>query len=196
MITVIDIGISNVRSVANALEFLELSFRISSDPKEVEKSNKMIFPGVGNYGVAVKKMEETGIDEAIKNALKKNSYFLGICLGMQLLFEESKEAEEAKGLGLFKGRVEKLKLKRVPNIGWNEVNLEKNELFKGLDEKEMFYFAHSYACVPMKKEIVIGKTENGIVGAVQKNNVFGVQFHPEKSSEKGLKILKNYGELK
>ncbi len=202
MIAIIDYGMGNLKSICNAFEVLGANVFVTSDPKDLEQAEGIILPGVGAFRDGMKNLEERGFIAVLEEqVLKQKKPYLGICLGMQFLAKKSHEHGLHKGLGWIEGEVrliepENLKYK-VPHIGWNEV-LFKAEgfLFKGLGDKETFYFVHSYGFVPTaaEKYIVRGTTWHGteIVASVEKENILGVQFHPEKSQGAGLKILENF----
>ncbi len=198
MITLIDYGMGNLKSLANAFESIGARVQFASTPKDIESATKLVFPGVGNFGKAVEQLKKKGLDKAIKKSIQNNTPFLGICLGLQLLFEKSREAPNSRGLGIFKGEVLKFKGVKVPHIGWNQIRIIKqNSLFKKVKSKSFAYFMHSFYALPSEKKVVLAKTDYKIdfCSAVAKNNVFGVQFHPEKSGGIGLEILKNFIEF-
>ncbi len=203
MIAVIDYNMGNLRSVQNAFDKVGAEARIVSDPKEVGKFDKLLLPGVGAFGDAMEHLRKSGMDEAIKDFAKSGKPILGICLGMQLLFEKSYEFGENEGLGLIEGEVVAFdkskfqKLLKVPHMGWNEVFVFRDTpIFKDLPKAFYLYFVHSFHAVCDDK-YVIGKTFYGyeFVSAVCKDNVYGIQPHPEKSHDNGLKIIKNFTEL-
>jgi len=199
MITVIDYGMGNLRSIENAFRYLGAKTKITDNPKEIEKAKKLIFPGVGNFRKAIENLKRKKIDSAIKKSIKKGASFLGICLGFQLLFEKSEEAPKVKGLNIIKGKVLKFKKVKIPQIGWNQIEIEKkSKILQGIKDYSFFYFMHSFYVEPLDKEIIVAKTNYGKVfcSAIESKNIFGVQFHPEKSGEVGLKILKNFVQLK
>ena len=189
MIGIIDIGISNFGSLKNSLDLLKVKNFSISTPQDFEKAAKIIFPGVGNFGKAVEKLEENGFKKEIIKQISSEKEFLGICLGMQLLFENSQEAQGAKGIGALKGNVVKFEKEKIPQIGWNFVKSD-YELLKSRD----YYFVNSYYCVPQDAEIVIGRTFYGkeFASAIKKENLLAVQFHPEKSGKDGLQFLKRW----
>ena len=188
----------NLKSVTNAIDYLGLKTVITSDPKELERSDAILLPGVGAFPDAADRLRQAGLDTLLIAQAQKKP-ILGICLGMQLLFDAGEEVRECKGLGLVPGRVERIVTQRkLPHIGWNSLILQNNSpLFRGLDQGSYVYFVHTFCGVARREENVIARTQYGadIVAAVQAGNVFGCQFHPEKSGEVGLHILKNFGEL-
>ena len=199
MIVVIDYGIGNTGSVVNALDKLGIKNQISSSPSVIKKANALILPGVGAAGQGMQNLRERKLDRAIIDHTDKGKPFLGICLGMQLLFEQSDEGNVAC-LGIFKGLVKKFqKERKIPQIGWNNVSLnttntESNKLFKGMPDNSYFYFVNSYYCSPKDKSIVVGESEYGeqFASVVAKENIVGVQFHPEKSGRVGFTLLTNF----
>ena len=188
----------NLKSVTNAMDYLGLETVITSDPQELERADAILLPGVGAFPDAADRLRQAGLDKLLIAQAEKKP-ILGICLGMQLLFDAGEEVRECKGLGLVPGRVERIDTRRkLPHIGWNSMILQNNSpLFRGLDQGSYVYFVHTYCGVARREENVIARTQYGadIVAAVQAGNVFGCQFHPEKSGEVGLHILKNFGEL-
>lgn len=195
MIVVVDYEAGNLRSVAKAIEYLGRKVQITDKPEEVLKAEKVILPGVGAFGKAVHALEEKGLKPAIKEYIDSGKPFLGICLGLQFLYEESEENPGIKGLGMIPGKVVRFpKELKIPHLGWNTV-LQKNNhpLWRDIPNACFFYFAHSYYGVPLKS-VVTGWTEYGIsfASAIAFENVFGVQFHPEKSQKWGLKLLENF----
>jgi len=200
MIVVIDYGLGNLASVYNALTFLGANPKISDSPKDIEKAEKIVLPGVGAFGDAMKGLEKRGLAEAIKKSLAAGKTYLGICLGLQALFEKSEEGE-AGGLGIFKGRVKRFREKdgiKVPQIGWNGVVHSPqpidHRLMKGIPDGSYFYFDHSYYVEPEDKSIVAATTDYGITftSMVWRKNIYAVQFHPERSQGLGLKLLENF----
>ncbi len=192
MIAIVNLGIGNFSNVKKAVKGI-----ITNDPDKITKADKVILPGVGSFGYASKQLSE--IKEALSEIISQDKPFLGICLGMQLLFEESEEGK-GKGIGLLKGKVVKFKNVRIPHIGWNQVHvvIDNIPLFKGIKNNSFFYFVHSYYVQPKNQEIVKGFTEYcefEFPSVVAKGTIFGVQFHPEKSSDNGLKLLNNFRRL-
>lgn len=199
MITIIDYGMGNLKSIENAFRYLGVKVKITDKAKEIVGAKKLVFPGVGNFGQAIKNLRKKKLATAIKATLQRNVPFLGICLGLQLLFEKSAEAPQETGLSIFQGRVFKFEKIKVPQIGWNQVGiLKRGELLKGVPNKSLCYFVHSFYVKPLDGKIVAAKTDYGIdfCSAIETKNIFGVQFHPEKSGKIGLGILKNFAELK
>ena len=203
MITIVDYGMGNLRSVKKAFENLGFPANVTRSPEEILNSNGLVLPGVGAFGDCMKNLEEYDLVEPIKAFIKTGKPFLGICLGLQLLFEESEESPGVKGLGVLRGKVvrfprlEKEGLK-VPHMGWNQVEIRKpTPVLKGIPEGSWFYFVHSYYPEPEDKSISSLKTHYGVefTSAVQSENIFACQFHPEKSSTMGLKILDNFALL-
>ena len=204
MIIIIDYGMGNLQSVKNALDFLGLESKISSDEEEIRNSKALILPGVGAFPDAMDTIERLSIDKIIKEEVVKNKPLLGICLGMQLLFENGFEGSERRGLGLLKGNIVKMKDDKlnnikVPHIGWNNlIYNKKDELFNSIEEGKFVYYVHSYFAQGYNDEDLVAYSEYGenkIPGVVRFKNVMGAQFHPEKSGTVGLNILKNFGEL-
>ena len=195
MITIIDYGMGNLRSIENAFRYLGARVKITNKPQEIEKAKKLVFPGVGNFGKAIKNLKSKKIHLAIKKNIEKGTPFLGICLGLQLLFEKSEEAPKTKGLGVLKGKVMKFQKIKIPQIGWNQIKIKrKSKILKGVENQNFVYFMHSFYVKSLNKKIVIARTNYGkdFCSAVESKNIFGVQFHPEKSGKAGLQILKNF----
>lgn len=205
MIGVIDYGAGNIKSVLNALNFVDSknNIKLITAPQELAKCKKLILPGVGAFKDAMDKLNKNNLTQAIKEHIAQNKPFLGICLGMQLLFEKSYEFGECNGLGVFKGEILKFDETRfnvplkVPHMGWNSCEFIKEcPLTKGLEQSEYFYFVHSYHA-KCDDELVLAFSDYGykFVSAVAKDNVFGFQPHPEKSQNAGLCVLKNFIDL-
>ncbi|MBI4690279.1 MAG: imidazole glycerol phosphate synthase subunit HisH [Nitrospirae bacterium] len=200
MIAIVDYGMGNLRSVEKG--FLKVGFdaRIVSDPVSVDNAKGIVLPGVGAFMDCIKNLTDIKLTDAIIKAIGKGKPFLGICLGLQVLFTESEEFGVCKGLNVFKGRVvrfPKSELK-VPHMGWNTLEIKRRPpIFNGIGDKSYFYFVHSFYVVPEDKDIIAGTTDYGVnfTAMVWKDNVFAMQFHPEKSQELGLKILKGFGEF-
>lgn len=204
MIVIIDYGMGNLKSVRNALNYLGIENKISDDYDEIRKADALILPGVGAFPDAMDTIEKLGLDKVIKEETEKGKYLLGICLGMQLLFEKGYEGLERTGLGFIKGNVVKMKDDReknvkIPHIGWNNLKYNRKDiLFKNIDEGKYVYYVHSYFAQSYNDEDLVAYSEYGenkIPGIIRRNNIIGAQFHPEKSGTVGLDILKNFGEL-
>lgn len=200
MIAIIDYGLGNLTSVKNALDKIGVSSIISNDPKIIRSAKGIILPGVGAAPDGMKNLKAKGLDKVIKEEVKKGKPFLGLCLGMQLLFDFSEEGN-TKCLGIIPGKVKLFRVNlKVPQIGWNDVRKKgkgkrkKEDLFKNIPNKSYFYFVHSYYSKPFDKSIIIGETEYGInfCSVLKDKNIFATQFHPEKSGEVGLKLLENF----
>lgn len=195
---IVDYGVGNLKSVANAMKYIGLSTCITSDTRELERADAVILPGVGAFPDAAEKLRGTGLDKAL-TAQAERKPILGICLGMQLLFDMGYEVRPCAGLGLIPGKVDRIETAyKLPHIGWNSLTFQNDSpLFKGLEDGERVYFVHSFCAYADKEDTVIARTDYGpsVVAAVGRGNVFGCQFHPEKSGETGLKILRNFGEL-
>ncbi len=201
MIAVIDYDAGNLKSVEKALAFLGETPVITRDKEELLAADKVILPGVGAFGDAMERLHQYGLVDVIKEIAQKGTPFLGICLGLQLMFESSEESPGVEGLGLLPGKIlripEALGLK-VPHMGWNSLKIRPDSrLFQGIPEGSYVYFVHSYYLKAGSEDIVAATTEYGthIHAAVEKGNIFACQFHPEKSSQTGLKILENFIKL-
>ena len=201
MVAIVDYGVGNLFSLCCSLKAIGVDACITSDVEEIKKSDRIILPGVGAFGDAIKKLEQTGLDKVVKEEAKNGKKILGICLGMQLLFEKSFEYGEHEGLGLIKGNVVAMEgiipqgLK-IPHIGWNALSFKKpHPIFKYLNDGDCVYFVHSYYATECE-ESIIATAEYGldITAAVASKNVAGAQFHPEKSADVGLAILKAFCE--
>ena len=201
MIGIIDYDAGNLKSVEKALHYLGKEVIVTRDPEQLRQVDKVILPGVGAFGDAMAKLKEYHLDTLIHEIADSGKPFLGICLGLQLLFEESEESPGVEGLGILKGKIKRIPDEnglKVPHIGWNSLQLEHNgRLFQNIPENSYVYFVHSYYLEAQDPEIVKASTEYGvhIHASVEKGNVFACQFHPEKSSETGLQILKNFAEI-
>jgi glutamine amidotransferase len=199
LITIIDYGAGNLFSVRKAIEYFDVDVAISDNSEDILNAEGLVLPGVGAFGWGMKLLEEKRLCEPIREAVDKGVPLLGVCLGLQLLFEESEESPEVSGLGLIRGRVKRLPNDLpLPHIGWNQVKIIKEtRIFKGISQNSFFYFVHSYYGEPSDRDSVCGITEYGIEfpSVICKENIFAVQFHPEKSSSEGLKIYKNFLEV-
>ncbi len=196
MITLLDYGAGNVRSVINAVEGLGESIRLVESAEDIESAEKLIFPGVGNFGSMMDVLHKKGYVEPLKQYLKSNRPFWGICLGLQALFENSEESPGIPGLGFIKGRVKRFETTlSIPQIGWNGIKCRQPSIiFNGLNGDEKFYFVHSYHVAPEEPDVILTTTDYGYeyTSAVQRGNIIATQFHPEKSGKAGLRILKNF----
>ncbi|UCE05744.1 MAG: imidazole glycerol phosphate synthase subunit HisH [bacterium] len=198
MIAIIDYGAGNLKSVKKAFDYLKVESQIISNSEELTDAKKVILPGVGAFGAAVDKLLETGLYDSIQDWLNANRPFLGICLGMQLLFETSSESPNVKGLSVFEGKNLRFSSGKVPHIGWNQVQIKKpSQLFDGIADGSFFYFLHGYYIAPADQDLVTATTEYGISypSVIESGNIYAVQFHPEKSGDIGLKLLKNWVDL-
>lgn len=197
MIAIADYGIGNLRSVQKAFNKLGYDAIITGDKALIESASHVILPGVGAFADAINLLKTTGLDKVIIAEANKGKPILGICLGMQLLFESSSESGVHEGLGLIKGKITRFDIDlKVPQVGWNAVKVAKpSKILRNVDG-EYFYFVHSFCAADINDE-TCGITDYSVefTSAVEKNNIFGVQFHPEKSGESGLKILKNFAEI-
>lgn len=195
---IVDYGVGNLKSVANAMAYVGQQTLVTGDPEDLERADAIILPGVGAFPDAAEKLRASGLDRALRIQSAKKP-ILGICLGMQLLFDGSDEVLPCKGLGLVGGWVERIQTgRKLPHIGWNSLTFQNGSpLFKGLEDGAYVYFVHSFCGCAQRERDVTARTEYGasVVAAVGRGNVFGCQFHPEKSGEVGLQILKNFGEL-
>ncbi len=196
MITLLDYGAGNVRSVVNALEYIGEKVKIVRNSEDISSAEKLIFPGVGNFGSMIRILQKNNYLEPLRSYILSDRPFLGICLGLHALFETSEEAPNASGLGIFPGTVKRFDTNlSVPHIGWNGINIKKpSRIFAGLSGDEKFYFVHSYHVVAKNDELVLTSTnyEYEFTSSIQKGNTIGTQFHPEKSGRFGLTILKNF----
>lgn len=200
MIAIIDYGVGNLFSVEKALAVLGADAKITSDARTIAAADKIVLPGVGAFGDCMENLTATGLIPTIKDFVKTGKPMLGICVGLQILFEGSDESIGVAGLGLLKGKVRRIQAPglKVPHMGWNSLTIKSPrqplDLFKGLSEKPYVYFVHSYHAVPQDSAIVAATTEYGseLTAAVAKGNIQATQFHPEKSGDVGLAILKNF----
>lgn len=202
MIAIIDYGAGNIQSVYKALKFIGADCKVTSDKDEILNADGAILPGVGSFGDAMDTMTKRGIKDTIIEYTKSGKPFLGICLGLQLLFPESEETPGVKGLDIFKGTITKIpnqnRTLKIPHMGWNNISIkQKNGIFKDIEGEPYVYFVHSFYLKAQNKDIVAATTQYGVEidAAVQKGNIIATQFHPEKSGEVGLKMLKNFVEM-
>jgi len=196
VVGIIDYGAGNLGSVKRALDYLGIENRIVAESKDFFGIEKIIFPGVGALGASIEKLKKGGLYQALKEWVADDKPFLGICLGMQLLFEESEESPKVKGMGIFNGKVIRFRHMKNPQIGWNQIIIRRKDiLLDGVRDGSFFYFLHGYFVSPKDDSLIIATTGYGISYAsiIQKGNIRAVQFHPEKSGEVGLKVIKNWG---
>lgn len=197
MITIIDYGAGNLRSVENTLDALGATYGITRDPERVLTSGKLILPGVGHFGQMMRALDQLGLRAPILEVARRGTPFLGICLGLQAMFESSDEAPEERGFGLFSGRVLRFAPGvRAPQMGWNEIAPRvDSRLLAGLGPKPYVYFANSYYAPPMNATAATCYYTLDFTAALEHENIFGVQFHPEKSGPVGMRIVRNFVEL-
>lgn len=199
MICIIDYGAGNIESVRKALEYIGADCVVSSDKDVLAASDAAILPGVGSFGDAMNELRSRGLEEPIKNFIASNKPFLGICLGLQILFESSEESPGAVGLGVLKGKIVRIpdgEGLKIPHMGWNSISIKKDDaLFKDVPDEPYVYFVHSYY-LKAEEDIVTSTAEYGVTihASVAKGNLRACQFHPEKSGELGIKLLKNFVE--
>lgn len=208
MIAIIDYGMGNLRSVSKALELLGYETEVTRDAKRIADADHVILPGVGAFGAAMENLRKFELVDVVKDVAASGKPFMGICLGMQLLLDESTEQGNYKGLGIIPGKVIKFFKEsdtnphtaalKIPHMGWNSIHIEKPApVLRDISDNSMVYFVHSYYVVP-EADVVAVTTEHGIpfCAAIWKDNIFATQFHPEKSGNVGLKMLKNFAEAK
>lgn len=201
MIAIIDYDAGNLKSVEKALQYLGEECIVTRDKEKLLKADKIILPGVGAFGDAMEKLHKFGLVDVIHKLVKENKPFLGICLGLQLMFESSEEGPGVKGLGLLTGKIVKFPEKegfKIPHMGWNSIDVkEGSRLFKGVSNNSYVYFVHSYYLQAENENDVAATTEyiTHVHASVEHDNIFACQFHPEKSGDVGLRILKNFCEL-
>ena len=204
MIAIIDYDAGNIRSVEKAFVSLGEDVTVTRDAEVLQKADKVVLPGVGNFGDCMQNLERFGLVPVIREIASGGKPFLGICVGLQLLFEESEESPGVKGLGILKGRILRIPERenlKIPHMGWNSIHLIRQNgsgrLFRGIPEQSYVYFVHSYYLKAADEGIVTATTEYGVTihASVEKGNLFACQFHPEKSSTVGLQILKNFAEI-
>jgi imidazole glycerol-phosphate synthase subunit HisH len=198
-VVIIDYGVGNLRSVEKAFAAMQCEAVVSGDEEALRAAKRLVLPGVGAFGACMKALAERGFDRLVRERVEEGTPVLGVCVGMQLLFEESEEFGSTPGLGLLRGKVRRFSDELVvPHVGWNRIDqIRENPLFNGVANGSFFYFVHSYYCDPFDQNIVAGKTQYGVTYAsvVAKDNICGVQFHPEKSQDAGLRLLKNFARL-
>jgi glutamine amidotransferase len=197
VIAVLDYGIGNLRSAEKALQHLGVDAALTTDPDVARRAKGVVLPGVGAFGRCMEQLRESGLEPVVHEAVEAGKPFLGICVGMQMLFDTSEEAPGSKGLGIIPGEVRKLTVtsQRLPHMGWNTLTITHGSvLFDGIDNGSWLYFVHSYAPVPDDPAVVAATTDYGgeVVAAVERDHVWATQFHPEKSAAKGLLLLSNF----
>ncbi|RKM57432.1 imidazole glycerol phosphate synthase subunit HisH [Butyrivibrio sp. X503] len=202
MVAIIDYDAGNIKSVEKAFEYLGAETVVTRDPKEIYRADRVVLPGVGAFADAMKRIDQYGIRESIREIVDKEIPFLGICLGLQLLFESSEELGESEGLGILRGKIQQIpgtddagNTYKVPQIGWNSLKFPREgKLFKNLPEDPYVYFVHSYYLNATDKSIVTATTDYSVTidASVESGNVFACQFHPEKSADVGMQILQNF----
>lgn len=199
MIAVVDYGMGNLRSVEKGFQKVGITVTVTSRPQVIDDAEAVVLPGVGAFRDCIRNLTDLSLTDAVVRSIQKGKPYLGICLGMQVLFSESEEFGQCRGLDIFRGKVVRFGTgMKVPHMGWNTVTIEKRPpVFDGIDDNSYFYFVHSFYVVPEDTAIISGTTDyNGrFTSMVWKDNVFATQFHPEKSQELGLKILKGFGEF-
>ena len=200
MIAIIDYGMGNLRSVEKGFFKLGVDAKVTNRPEVIEKADGVVLPGVGAFRECMRELANLKLIDAVVNSIKKNKPYLGICLGLQVLFSEAEEFGKCRGLDIFKGTVLKFPKSelKVPHMGWNEIKKQKNNpLLEGIEDKAYFYFVHSFYVAPEDNTIVLATTDYGIefTSMVWKDNIFAVQFHPEKSQTTGLRLLENFGKI-
>jgi len=199
-VAIIDYGVGNLRSVEKAFAAVGVDALVTSDKQTLRNAERLVLPGVGAFGACMRELKRTGLDELVLDRVEQGTPLLGVCVGMQMLFEESSEFGRTRGLGILKGSVQRFSAElNVPHVGWNQVSQKSSDpLFEGVLPDSFFYFVHSYYCEPSDPDVMVGQTDYGVSFAsiVAERNVCGVQFHPEKSQEAGLRMLRNFGTRK
>jgi len=196
-LAIIDYGVGNLRSVEKAFAAMGCEAIVSSDESVLREAERLVLPGVGAFRACMAALKERGFDRLVQERASEGTPLLGVCVGMQLLFDESEEFGSTRGLGLLRGSVRRFRGDLVvPHIGWNRIHQTRSHgLFEGIEEGSFCYFVHSFYCAPLDARVVVGETEYGVryASVVVEGNVCGVQFHPEKSQDVGLQMLKNFG---
>lgn len=208
MIALIDYGVGNLYSVEKALSFVGGEVVVTNDAADLKRADKLVLPGVGAFGDCMRNLEATGLIPTIIEQILAHKPLLGICVGLQILFESSEESPEVRGLGVFKGEVKKIRAGglKIPHMGWNSIKIGRKDilvkfgaskLMAGLSNGNYFYFVHSYHAVPSNENLVTATTKYGedVTAAVELGNIFATQFHPEKSGDVGLQVLKNFVQI-
>ncbi len=199
MIAIVDYGMGNLRSVEKGFKKVGVEARVTSNPKYVDDAAAIVLPGVGAFRDCIRNLTDLSLTDAIAKSIQKGKPYLGICLGLQVLFSESEEFGRCKGLDIFRGKVVRFQIsEKVPHMGWNNVRIVRRPpILSGIADESFFYFVHSYYVVPDEKDVVAGTTDYGVnfTSMIWKDNVFATQFHPEKSQNLGLKVLAGFGEF-
>ena len=204
MIAIVDYGMGNLRSVQRAFEYVGAEAVITAHRETIESASAVVLPGVGAFGKAMSNLEQEGLTDVIRQVIAQGRPFLGICLGLQLFFEESDEMGQHRGLGVLGGKVKRFEVNgrrhgyKVPQIGWNQIHIQRaSPLLEGVADGSYAYFVHSYYVAPADAEIILATTDYGIdyASIIGQGNIFGIQFHPEKSQAVGLRILRNFTAL-
>jgi glutamine amidotransferase len=199
MIAIVDYGMGNLRSVEKGFKKVGIEAVVTSDPKMVDNAGAIVLPGVGAFRDCIRNLTDLSLTDAVIKSVQKGKPYLGICLGLQVLFSESEEFGRCKGLDIFRGKVVRFRIKeKVPHMGWNNVKMvNRPPILSGIPDDSFFYFVHSFYVVPEDKNVVATTTDYGVTftSMIWKDNVFATQFHPEKSQELGLRILRGFGEF-
>lgn len=201
MIAILDYGMGNLKSVSKAFERVGADYQITRDPQDVARADKLVVPGVGAFGDCMRNLGDLGLIEPIREFIRSGRYYLGLCLGMQILMDESEEGSGVAGLGLIPGKVLKFPADlglKVPHMGWNSLKIKKKtKLFRDLSQDCYVYFVHSYYVAPDSPQVVAATTDYGLTFAssLESKNILATQFHPEKSQQVGLQIIRNFCEL-
>ena len=199
MIAIVDYGMGNLRSVEKGFKKVGVVAKVTSSPNDIDDADAVVLPGVGAFRDCIRNLTDLSLTDSIAKAIRKGKPYLGICLGLQVLFSESEEFGRCKGLDIFRGKVVRFQIKeKVPHMGWNNVRItNRPPILSAVPDDSFFYFVHSYYVVPDDKAIVAATTDYGVsfTSMIWKDNVFATQFHPEKSQELGLKVLAGFGEF-
>jgi imidazole glycerol-phosphate synthase subunit HisH len=193
VISILDYGAGNLRSVENTLGAIGVSYELVRDPEALRRAGKIILPGVGHFGQMMRALDEMRVRDALVERIRAGAPFLGICLGLQGLFESSEEAPEARGLGIFAGRIEKFRDARVPHMGWNSLErVKESKLLAGIGERPYVYFANSFYAPAVQETSAVCEYGVRFTGVLEHHNIYAVQFHPEKSGAVGLRMVSNF----
>ncbi len=202
MIAIIDYGMGNLRSVEKGFLKVGVDVEVTNRPEDVEKADGVVLPGVGAFKDCMRELTNLELIDAVVDTIKKGKPYLGICLGLQVLFSESEEFGRCRGLDIFRGEVVRFEFDnpdlKIPQMGWNQLNIKNhNPLFNDIPDRSYFYFVHSYYVAPQNEDLIAATTDYGVefTSAIRKGNVYAVQFHPEKSQTLGLRLLRNFGKI-